>query len=66
VGQPIERWVRQFGRPNCGERHLVYDGEAYFACGENKDVPCVATYRIELFLDDSGRVRRMQWSHPML
>ena len=46
--------------------HPVYDGEYYFACGKNKDVSCVATYQIELFVDGAGNVQRMKWSHPML
>lgn len=66
IGQSVDRWARQFGRPNCSQGHPVYDGEYYFACGKNKDVSCVATYRIELFLDASGKVQRMRWSHPML
>lgn len=66
IDQPIHLWTRQFGRPNCSQQHPVYDGEYYFACGKNRDVSCVATYRIELFLDDAGRVQRMRWSHPML
>jgi len=73
VGQPIHQWTQRFGRPNCNlgvpphsQRHLVYDGEYYFACGEDKDVSCVATYQVELYLDGSGRVQRMRWSHPML
>lgn len=73
IGQSIDRWTRQFGQPNCSQgvppfsqRHLVYDGQYYFACGKDKDVSCVATYQIELFLDGSGKVQRMRWSHPML
>jgi hypothetical protein len=66
IGQSIDRWTRQFGRPNCSRGHPVYDGEYYFACGKNKDVSCVATYQIELFVDGAGKVQRMKWSHPML
>ena len=73
VGQSIHQWARQFGRPNCNlgvpphsQRHLVYDGQYYFACGQDKNVSCVATYQIELYLDASGKVQRMRWSHPML
>ena len=66
VGQSINRWVQQFGRPNCSQRHPVYDGQYYFACGRDLDFSCVATYQIELFLDGSGKVQRMRWSHPLL
>jgi len=73
IGQSIQQWARQFGRPNCiqgvppfSQRHLVYDGQYYFACGKDKSVPCVATYQIELYLDGSGKVNSMRWSHPML
>lgn len=67
VGQPIELWMRQFGRPItfCSE-HLNYEGEYYFQCGKNNRMSCVATYLIQLFLDDSGKVQSMRWSHPML
>ncbi len=73
IGQSIGQWTRQFGRPNCNvgvpphsQPHWVYGGEYYFACGRDKKVSCVATYRIELYLDASGKVQRMKWSHPML
>ena len=74
IGQPIDQWAKQFGRPSCREEGLVngkeyrlnYSGEHFFACGENKDMPCVSTYDIDLVLDASGKVQRIWWSHPML
>lgn len=63
IGQSIDLWEKQFGRANCSKGHPVYEGERYFACGS---VSCVSTYRIELFLDGSGKVQRMAWDHPML
>jgi hypothetical protein len=66
VGQPIDLWVRQFGRPGCRNGHLVYRGEHRFACGRDKASTCVSTYRIELFLDGAGRVRLIAWDHPVL
>jgi len=65
VGQPIERWVEQLGRPNCYHRHVIYEGEYYFECGEGNSYSCIATYQADLFVDNSGRVQRVKWSHPM-
>jgi hypothetical protein len=73
IGQSIDRWTRQFGQPDCrqgipphSQRHVEYAGQYYFACGKDKDMPCVATYQIELYPDGAGRVQRIRWSHPML
>jgi hypothetical protein len=66
IGQSIDLWAKQFGRADCSHGHPVYQGEHYFQCGRDKTISCVSTYRIELFLDGSGKVRRMAWDHPML
>jgi hypothetical protein len=74
VGQSIERWARQFGRPECrdgvppfSQDRLAYQWESnYFACTEDKAYRCAGAYQVELYLDASGEVRRMTWSHaPM-
>jgi hypothetical protein len=66
IGQSIDLWEKQFGRANCSRGHPVYEGQYYFGCGRDKTISCVSTYRIELFLDGSGKVQRMAWDHPML
>jgi len=71
IGQSIERWARQFGQPDCNhggpqgsERYLVYTGEADYSPCENEFGGCLAIYQIDVFLDGSGRVRRIKWFHP--
>jgi hypothetical protein len=73
VGQPIDRWVQQFGRPKCGESqganakeyHLNYepDEENFIPCDVGS---CLVNYSIGLILDVSGKVKRMYWSYPMM
>jgi len=48
VGQPIEQWERQFGRPQCGSRRLAYESSG--------------NYEIGLEIDGLGRVFRVTWS----
>ena len=70
VGQSIEQWERQFGRPQCRmdeepplRRHFQYEWEAsYFACTEDKTYRCQGAYQMELYIDASGKVVRMTWS----
>ena len=71
VGQSIEQWERQFGRPTCrpeqvspfGRERFAYEWEAsYFACNEDKAYPCAGAYEVELHIDGSGTVTRMTWS----
>jgi len=71
VGQSIEQWERQFGRPTCRPEQVppfrrerfAYEWEAsYFACTEDKTYPCAGAYEVELHIDGSGRVTRMTWS----
>jgi len=73
VGQSIERWERQFGRPGCHSqeeppfRHFAYRWEAsYFACSEDKTYGCAGAYEMKLYIDTSGRVMRMKWSRASM
>jgi hypothetical protein len=76
IGQPIDRWVKQFGQPKCSEGHsanekeihLVYEqeGELFIPSIEDKSMSLLETYQIDLFLDGSGKVKRLSWSHPMM
>ncbi len=70
IGQSIDRWVDRFGRPECrmrqiapfGRDHVAYKWNAsYFACTADKTYPCEGAYRIELYLDAAGQVKRMKW-----
>lgn len=71
IGQPIDQWTQQFGKPVCNRQQssdnkefsLLYDNTISVPC---KIGTCVASYRIELLLDDSGKVKRLHWSYPML
>jgi hypothetical protein len=71
IGQTIDRWVRQFGQPNCSERHLaneeefhlVYESD-YSPCGRN--TTCDGPYQVDMFLDGSGKVKSIKWSYPMM
>ena len=48
VGQSIEHWERQFGRPQCGSGRLEYEWEGNYVVG--------------LDLDGLGQVLRVTWS----
>lgn len=68
VGQPLDRWVRLFGPPGFSKEKpcAAYHGEYYFSCGPEKDMPCVATYSVDVLLDNSKRVQRISFSSGML
>jgi len=60
LGQPIEQWERQFGRPNCGPAHsVVYKWDV---CPTEDD--CSLDFQVLLRLDTSGKVEHMEWSGP--
>jgi len=68
VGQSIEQWPRQFGRPDCLPGYAPYKPgrfeylweASYFACTENNT--CGGAYRMELQIDAVGKVVRVTWS----
>jgi hypothetical protein len=62
VGQPIDRWKREFGQPNCIDGRPTY--ESHFPYGEELWFFGPALYRIVLFVDKAGKVRRISWDHP--
>jgi len=62
VGQPVDRWKRQFGQPNCIYGHPTY--ESHFPYGEDAGLFGPPLYQIVLFVDKAGKVRRISWDHP--
>lgn len=71
IGQSIDRWIYQFGKPVCEHEQSSDNKEFSLVYHKTISVPCkigscVATYRIELLLDGSGKVKRLHWSYPML